>query len=193
MTGPGDDAPLGRRGFFRDALSGLVRPLAGLAERHGGADEPVRRLRPPGAVPEEDFGAACQRCGKCVEVCPADAIFPMRDADPTLHGAPIINPSAAACVVCTDLACTHACPSGALLPLTRPQEIRMGIALVRSDVCVRSAGEDCSECVDKCPLGPTAISFPDAGPPKVLNGCVGCGVCEFYCPTQPKAIYVEPR
>ena len=41
------------------------------------------------------------------------------------------------------------------------QDIDMGVAVVRHDVCVRSQGEDCQICVDKCPVGPLAIEIPE--------------------------------
>ena len=60
-------------------------------------------------------------------------------------------------------------------------------------MCVRSHGESCTRCVDMCPMGSDAIRFDDNGPPTVLaDGCVGCGVCQLYCPTTPKAIVVSP-
>ncbi|MCP4041391.1 MAG: ferredoxin-type protein NapG, partial [Gammaproteobacteria bacterium] len=31
---------------------------------------PALAIRPPGALPEEDFLAACTRCGLCVRDCP---------------------------------------------------------------------------------------------------------------------------
>src|SRR5689334_9081737 len=34
-------------------------------------------LRPPGTMQEYILREACTRCGKCVEACPADAIFPL--------------------------------------------------------------------------------------------------------------------
>ncbi len=217
MTGP-DESSFGRRGFFRQALAGIMRPigrsrghLSALSEGPSAQGRALRLLRPPGAIDEAAFVETCQRCGKCVEACPADAIFPLtsafddnsaapaaaappsRTSTAHLRGTPAIDPSLAPCVVCTDLACTHVCPSGALLPILTPADIRMGTAVVDVDICVRSAGDVCTECVAKCPMGPTAIAFPAAGPPAVLDACVGCGVCEFYCPTTPKAIRVERR
>ena len=56
----------------------------------------------------------------------------------------------------------------------------------------RTRGEDCQICVDKCPLGVAALDIASPGGPVVVKAaCVGCGVCEMYCPTQPKAIVVE--
>lgn len=181
-----------RRDFFRDALAGIVRPLAAYLEDRFdlGGDRPF--LRPPGAIEEKAFLDTCYRCGACVDVCPADAIQLRQGPGRPWNGTPGIDPDVAACVVCEGLQCTHACPSGALQPLKLPNEIRIGLAVVTAQRCVRSKDEDCTLCVDKCPIGPAAIHFADAGPPRVSpDACVGCGVCQLYCPTQPKAIIVE--
>ncbi len=183
----------GRRGFFREAAARVIGPIADFLGEPLEAAPKWPVLRPPGAVHEDIFGETCQRCGECVRVCPAHAIFPLAELFGDAKGTPAIDPSAAACVVCDGLQCTHVCPSGALLPLFDPSLIRMGIARVYAGLCVRTQGEDCTLCVDRCPIGKSAIHFPDAGPPEVLeSGCVGCGVCEFYCPTSPKAISIEP-
>ncbi|MDO8630500.1 MAG: 4Fe-4S dicluster domain-containing protein [Phycisphaerales bacterium] len=182
-----------RRDFFRDAARRIVEPLADfLAERlptppeHG-------FLRPPGAITETRFNETCLRCGNCVEICPVHCIFSLDSSHGPAAGTPAIDPDRAACVVCDGLHCTHVCPSGALLPLGDPKLIRMGLAEVYGSVCVRSQGESCTICVDRCPLGSAAIRFDDAGPPTVLEaGCVGCGICQLYCPTSPKAITVRP-
>ncbi|GJM24099.1 MAG: hypothetical protein DHS20C16_05140 [Phycisphaerae bacterium] len=175
---------------------------------------PKRPLRPPGAVPELIFARTCDHSGECVEACPANAIkLSIEYSDePT----PIIEASITACVVCDGLQCTQVCPSGALRPLTAVEQINMGLAKVNASVCVRPAdsGEatdapdsdenrietpshpatDCTTCVDLCPLGEKALRLDGAGPPTVdYAGCVGCGVCEQHCPTDPKAIVVEPR
>jgi NAD-dependent dihydropyrimidine dehydrogenase PreA subunit len=70
----------------------------------------------------------------------------------------------------------------------------MGLAVLDPAICLRGKGEDCQVCVDKCPV-PRAISIPYQGGPVIVHdpGCVGCGVCEMYCPTAPKAIVVVPE
>jgi ferredoxin len=74
---------------------------------------PLPLLRPPGAAPKEEFLDLCCGIGACAEVCPADAIqLRPREGDPD-RLAPIIVPDEAACIVCEDLACMAACPSGA--------------------------------------------------------------------------------
>ena len=70
----------------------------------------------------------------------------------------------------------------------------MGLAVLHADACLRTRGEDCQICVDKCPVGTSAIEIPYPGAPvTVRDACTGCGVCEMYCPTHPRAITVEPR
>ena len=158
------------------------------------ADPPRPPLRPPGAAPEEEFLELCCGVGACAEVCPAEAIrlVPGTDDSGALH--PIIVPQEAACIVCEDLACMKACPSGALSLVSR-EEIRIGCAQVSPDRCLAWSGTDpgCDYCVDRCPLGTQAIRFERAGSvrgPVVEKGCIGCGVCEYFCPTQPSAIRV---
>jgi ferredoxin-type protein NapG len=160
----------------------------------GGPDSSRTLLRPPGALPEEEFLRRCTSCGECVKACPVSAIRLVSSPDPLQDRKPAIEARVQACVVCDDIACTKVCPSGALQTLSR-EEIRMGTAVLRRDSCLRSRGEDCQICVDKCPLGARAIEIPHAGAEVVVHagGCVGCGVCEMYCPTEPRAIVVEPR
>lgn len=202
MGGGGSDG-FGRRGFFQEALARMLKPVVEAIEERLPQilppDEPPPRprivLRPPGALDEGLFNDTCRRCGACVAICPAKAIFAFegKHEGDRARGTPVIDADLAACVICDGLLCTTVCPSGALRKLTHPSEIRMGTAEVYAPLCVRSNGEDCTECVTKCPVGPTAIRFDHAGPPVVLtDGCTGCGVCQLYCPTSPKAIVVRP-
>ncbi len=187
-------ADLHRRDFFRDAARRLVEPLADLLAERLPTSITFDLLRPPGAIDETRFNETCLRCGKCVEICPAHCIFSLDASHGRGAGTPAIDPDQAACVVCDGLLCTHVCPSGALLPLPDPRTIRMGLAEVYAQTCVRSHGENCTLCVDRCPIGESAIRLVGAGSPVVVeSGCVGCGICQHYCPTTPKAILVQPH
>lgn len=182
-----------RRVFFRDAMARVIAPLADYIEHRFDLPAVRLQLRPPGAIEESLLNETCYRCGACVETCPAEAIFALGDEAGEAAGTPVIDPDRAACVVCDGLQCTTVCPSGALLPVAEPSLIRMGVAGVYAPLCVRTQHEECTLCVERCPVGESAIRFNDDGPPEVLSpGCVGCGVCQLYCPTSPKAITVRP-
>lgn len=182
-----------RRQFFRDSVRALLRPLVDYLDDSAAASPARPWLRPPGAIPEAEFLETCQHCGNCVEVCPAKAIRPLQTDDEKLRNTPVIQPDIAACVLCDGLWCMKVCPSGALELVDSPAAIRMGLAVVDHQVCVRSHGEECTICVDRCPVGPQALHVGERGHVEVLQpGCVGCGVCQLYCPTQPKAIVVSP-
>ena len=188
--------PRDRRTIFRLGFKHLVEPVAEYLADRLNVQLPIVRavLRPPGAVEERAFLATCYRCGNCVDVCPARAIRVLSTEDVQQAGTPYIDPDLAACVVCDDLACIKACPSGALKAVDRRSSIHMGLARVNALVCVRRQGEACTLCVDKCPLGRQAIDLGQSGQVAVdTSGCVGCGVCQFYCPSQPKAVVVDPE
>jgi ferredoxin-type protein NapG len=84
------------------------------------------------------------------------------------------------------------CPSGALqlVPLA---EIDMGTAHWNEHLCVRSHGEDCTRCVDHCPVGTMALELIDNRIVVHEDHCTGCGVCQNNCPTDPKSIVVMPK
>jgi NAD-dependent dihydropyrimidine dehydrogenase PreA subunit len=110
--------------------------------------------------------------------------------DERLKGTPAIVPSRRACVVCDDLSCMPACPSGALVRLS-VDDFRIGLAVVDAASCVRTRGEDCRACVDGCPIGSRAIALDAEGAVTIGSACVGCGVCEMVCPTRPRAVVVR--
>src|SRR5438477_549626 len=202
------DRKVDRRNFFREGLRELLKPLAGAVEPIQEAlrqfemlpDEapargrPVERqwLRPPGALfPDQSFRDTCSRCGKCVEVCPAQCIK-IDSTGASGNGAPYIDPNVMACVVCDGLKCMHVCPSGALVPIPLG-EINMGTAVWNYETCVRSHGENCTICIDQCPIGSVAIELRANMVHVHESGCTGCGVCQQQCPTSPKSIVVIPR
>jgi MauM/NapG family ferredoxin protein len=156
-----------------------------------GASVIATPIRPPGALPEQQFRETCSKCGDCVKVCPVQCI----KIDPTGlkgAGAPFIDIDSAACVLCDGLLCMNTCPSGALVP-TPIGKINMGMAIWHEPACLRTTGGTCTICVDDCPIGEMAIVLEN-GKVKVIDaGCTGCGVCQNHCPTSPKSITITPR
>jgi ferredoxin-type protein NapG len=69
----------------------------------------------------------------------------------------------------------------------------MGTAVWNEMLCVRAQGESCQICVERCPLGSIAIEAKENAIEVHPSGCIGCGVCQYYCPTNPKSIVVIPK
>jgi ferredoxin-type protein NapG len=199
-----DNKPIARRRFFREGLLELMKPLGrSLAPLQRAAEQlsaleetiappkPVRHLvRPPGALPEEQFSQVCSRCSECVRVCPAHAIridFTGDQGD----GLPFIEPNLMSCVMCTGLFCMNNCPSGAL-QTTLADYIDMGVAVWNEYTCLRTSGQECTICVEACPIGAKAIILNE-DKIQVRDGCSGCGKCQHECPTDPKSITVLPK
>src|SRR5688572_26031274 len=148
-----DERPIDRRRFFREGFRELFKPLSKaidpierVAKELGNLErpelygarpaKPKPLVRPPGALPEQQFLETCSRCGKCAEVCPAQCI----KLDPTgaVGGrAPYIDVETMPCVLCDGLLCMPACPTGALV-VTPLAEIDVGTAEWRENLCVRS-------------------------------------------------------
>ncbi len=194
MAESDDGMPHDRRTFFREAFAKLVQPVAEYVGTQIGAHLPAERaiLRPPGALPETAFLETCLRCGNCVESCPADAIQSLQTDQPDLAETPYIDSDSQPCVVCDTLECMQVCPSGALQQLS-VDEIQIGLAEVNYDICLRSKEVDCLACVESCPIGEKAIRLDSERRVEVLSvGCIGCGVCQYQCPTTPKSIVVRP-
>lgn len=102
------------------------------------------RLRPPGALVEDEFLASCIKCGQCVQVCPVEAIRLADIMDGFGVGVPYVDARAQACdFSCDGLQCILACPTGALShSLNYPHEVRMGFArLDRPDLCLAMHGK----------------------------------------------------
>ncbi len=164
---------------------------------------PAWAIRPPGAVAEDDFAAACVRCGLCVRACPYDILSLATPGAEGVVGTPYFTARAKPCEMCRDVPCARACPTGALdRTLPRIEDARMGIAvLVNEETCWSVIGRTrCRWCSDACPVGPAAITLEQ----RVANGrkyyepvvhsahCTGCGKCEHACPTDEASIKVLP-
>jgi ferredoxin-type protein NapG len=184
--GPGD-----RRSFFKESIGEWVRRVA---ERTEERIVQQRYVRPPGALPEVAFLAACTRCGLCAPVCPVQAIRTVLPSGGLAAGTPFLDPPSQPCVACPDMPCVKACPTGALmLPAHGWRGYRMGAVEFVPERCVTFAGSVCRVCVDACPIGVAALGQDEAGHPVLRHeGCVGCGVCVRECVTSPSSFEYRP-
>jgi MauM/NapG family ferredoxin protein len=146
-----------------------------------GARHALGLIRPPGALPESDFLAACIRCMRCVDACEPRCIELFGAEAGTLQGTPYIVPIQKACTLC--LACGEACPTGAILPLEEKDQADMGEAVIDERLCVSLNGTGvCGACFTACPLRGKAITQGIRNAPEIhTDHCVGCGLCEEFC------------
>jgi ferredoxin-type protein NapG len=180
-----------RRDLFRHAVGDWFEKLLEQAE-----ERVVTRhyYRPPGALPEVGFLAACTRCGDCISVCPVRAILKVPPDGGFAAATPYIDPSYQPCVVCADMPCAAACPTDAL---TVPAEVWRGYQMGRLELltesCITFEGTECGVCARACPVGTDALSVDEAGHPVIkAEGCVGCGVCVRACVTHPSSLRLSP-
>ena len=167
---------------------------------------PAQALRPPGALPEGDFLAACVRCGLCVRDCPYDTLKLSDLGDPVATGTPYFTARKVACEMCEDIPCVKACPTGALdRQLTDINKAKMGLAaLVDHESCLNFLGLRCDVCYRVCPVIDKAITLETQHNPRSdrhamllptvhSDACTGCGKCEKSCVLPEAAIKVFPR
>ncbi|MCP5236089.1 MAG: ferredoxin-type protein NapG [Zoogloeaceae bacterium] len=199
-----------RRRFLKEmagAAGGacLVTMGVGLVAREASA-RPATALRPPGALTEPDFLAACVRCGLCVRDCPFDTLRLSELGDNVATGTPYFDARAIPCEMCDDIPCVAACPTGALdHGLTDIGQARMGLAvLIDQETCLNFLGLRCDVCYRVCPVIDKAITLELVHNPRSdrhammlptvhSDACTGCGKCEHACVLPEAAIKVLPH
>ncbi len=161
-------------------------------------------LRPPGALPEDEFLATCIRCGLCVEACPYDTLKLAPVEAGAAYATPYLVAREVPCYLCrqyTELQCPEVCPTEALQPAiigTSNEEmlnkVKMGVAVIDTDICLAWNDVICRACWHACPLPNEAIGLDIMGRPTVYaDACVGCGLCDYVCLTNPSSITVDPE
>lgn len=207
--GSGRPAQPGRRRFLGDLARtacgvGVLGLGLGLHANRANA-LPATAIRPPGALPEAEFLAACTRCGLCVRGCPYDVLKLAGLLDEAPVGTPYFVARTEPCVMCEDIPCVPVCPTGALdHALTDIREARMGLAVVVDhEACIAFQGLRCEVCFNICPVRGKAITLDlqhnvRSGKhalfiPVVHSAdCTGCGLCEKACILEEAAIKVLP-
>ncbi|MDO5851744.1 MAG: 4Fe-4S binding protein [Methanobacteriaceae archaeon] len=163
----------------------------------------------------------CNGTGKCVEICPTDAIE-------------IVDGKAFSCITCGK--CEESCPNNAIFKnqyggyvvdkakcnLCGMCQLNCPVNIIKIDTEVRGICSRCGVCVDACPndarvdgkevdekqkelLESLNVSIPedDVEPPKkkmvnrvsigtVHENCINCGRCAYFCPSNAiKFSYIE--
>ena len=197
----------------RQFLGGVLRTAAGVGLLGMGlgiyskraSSLPAWALRPPGALPEEEFLGSCIRCGLCVRDCPYDILSLAEVGDDLATGTPYFVARRGACEMCEDIPCIANCPTNALdHDLTDINAARMGLAgVVDQESCIAFQGLRCEVCYNVCPLRGEAIRLnrqhnERSGkhalfiPVVSSEACTGCGLCEQACILEEAAVKVFP-
>lgn len=184
---------ISRRIFIKLLAAAVIAPEQALCADSGAKS----LLRPPGALSEKGFIARCNRCQRCVQICPTNVIVPASLSYGIVRmNTPTVTFKRSYCNSC--LKCSEVCPAGALKPVTK-ETLDIGTAVIFPNDCVAWDWTGCTICVDECPL--KAIYLDENKRPVVIpEKCNGCGICELKCPStalrktiQNKGIIVKPR
>ena len=165
---------ISRRGVLISIASGLLAvPLLRLGGKVG-PNWYAGVVRPPGALPEEDFLKRCIKCGQCMRVCPTNVIQPAGlDGGIELLWTPVLNNriGTSGCQY-NCVACGNICPTAAIRPITLDEKHGLGRFADRGPIRLGLAFVDRGRCL------PWAMNRP-------------CIVCQENCPVSPKAIYID--
>ena len=163
------------------------------------APERQTPLTPPGSLSFQNFAKHCTGCQLCVSECPNHVLRPSSDLMHLML--PEMSYEKGHCrPECTR--CSQVCPAGAIKPIDKDEKtsIQIGHAVWIKKNCVPiTDGVECGNCARHCPAGAiemVPLDENDEESPMIPaineNACIGCGACEYVCPSRPfSAIYVE--
>ena len=163
---------LSRRQFLTATISGAALiPMLRVSGSLGSNWNPAV-VRPPGALPENEFLSRCIKCGQCMRICPTNVIHPA-GLEGGFEGlwTPTLNfrIGTSGCQF-NCIACGHLCPTAAIRPISLDERlgrkrfadqgpIKIGTAFIDRGRCLPWAMDrPCIVCQENCPVSPKAIS-----------------------------------
>jgi ferredoxin len=133
-----------------------------------------KAIRPPGALPEDEFLKRCIKCGQCMRACPTNVIQPggIQLGMENLWTPVLNNRIGSSGCQLNCVACGQVCPTSAIRPITLAEKQGLGEFAEAGPIKLGTAFFDRNRCL------PWAMDKP-------------CIVCEENCPVSPKAIYTQ--
>ena len=189
---------LSRRGFLYSFTGGLTAaflidrtPFTPVQGKH-------QLVRPPGALPEDEFLRTCIRCGECMKSCVTNTLQPCF-WESGLSGlwTPKMDLRFAACEQSCNV-CGKVCPTQAIrsVSLDEKTHAKVGTAILLKERClVWNQDKLCLICDEICPYNAIVFRTIDGyrRPVVIASKCNGCGFCETRCPVGgTSAIVVVP-
>jgi len=165
---------ISRRGFALSLVNGLFALGAIRLANELGSNWYHKVIRPPGALPEEEFLKRCVKCSQCMRVCPTNVIQ-LAGFQGGLENlwTPVLNMriGSSGCQL-NCVACGQVCPTSAIRPITLQEKKGTGQFAEFGPIKIGTAFVDRNRCL------PWAMDKP-------------CIVCEENCPVSPKAIFTR--
>ncbi len=174
LAGEETNPDISRRGFVLSLVSGLFAVGAVRLSNKLGSNWYHRVIRPPGALPEEEFLKRCIKCGQCMRICPTNVIQPagFEGGLENLWTPALNNRIGSSGCQLNCVACGQICPTSAIRPITLAEKLGVNEFAEAGPIKLGTAFVDRNRCL------PWAMDKP-------------CIVCEENCPVSPKAIYTQ--
>jgi ferredoxin-type protein NapF len=151
-----------------------------------------RLIRPPGALPEEEFVSVCTGCGECLKVCPNNALQ-STFLEAGLAG--LYTPRLVSRIgYCEEFCnyCGRVCPTEAIRPLSLEEKrlTQMGVAHINKTRCIAwDTDKICLVCNEQCSYH-AVIGDEKKRPVVKEEKCTGCGICENKCPVDGESAII---
>jgi ferredoxin len=155
-------------------------------------------VSPPGSASILNFNKNCTACSLCISVCPNDVLVPsVSEYGLTFIMQPHLDYHKGFCAY-ECVRCLEVCPTGAMLPLVKDAKKLTQIGksvFIKENCIVNTEKTACGACAESCPTKAVHM-VPFEGklviPETKDEICIGCGHCEYACPTTPyKAIFIN--